>query len=80
MAFVLGPNYNKPWDLFDKKELESTLKKIKKANSKAKEHASESTELERALIDAVQVRVPRSLDETSSVSYTHLTLPTNREV
>ncbi|CAO2654832.1 Nn.00g115650.m01.CDS01 [Neocucurbitaria sp. VM-36] len=65
LAFALGPNYNKPWDLFDDKELTSTLEKINEANSKARNNASGATELERALINAVQVRVPQGLDETA---------------
>jgi hypothetical protein len=44
-------------------ELQATLRKINEANEKAKLHASKSTSIERALIDAVQVRVPKGLDE-----------------
>jgi hypothetical protein len=39
------------------------LKKIRDANEKARNHAPMSTDVERALIEAVQVRVPKSLDE-----------------
>ncbi|KAI4671312.1 uncharacterized protein J4E88_009346 [Alternaria novae-zelandiae] len=65
LAFALGPNYNKPWDLFDEKELKATLGKINEANKKAELHASSASDLERALIDAVQVRVPKGLDEAA---------------
>lgn len=65
LAFALGPNYNKPWDLFDDKELESTLDKINDANAKAKSNSAASTDLERALISTIQVRVPKGLDETA---------------
>ncbi|KAH5015996.1 hypothetical protein HBI33_125710 [Parastagonospora nodorum] len=63
LAFALGPNYNKPWDLFDENELVSTIDKINDANAKARQHASEASEVEKALIDAVQLRVPNGLDE-----------------
>ncbi|KAL6710408.1 hypothetical protein ACN47E_009354 [Coniothyrium glycines] len=63
LAFVLGPNYNKPWDLFDEQELKNTLKKIREANIKAHEYAPASSSVEKALIDAVQVRVPNELNE-----------------
>jgi tetratricopeptide (TPR) repeat protein len=63
VAFALGPNYNKPWDLFHEKELKSTLKKINDANTKAVTHAADATEVEQALIRAVQSRVPQGLDE-----------------
>ena len=62
-AFALGPNYNKPWDLFDEEELKSTLAKIKDANAKAIKHEGEATKLEQALIHAIQCRVPEGLDE-----------------
>ncbi|OAL54370.1 TPR-like protein [Pyrenochaeta sp. DS3sAY3a] len=65
LAFALGPNYNKPWDLFDEKELKSTLEKINEANTHAKSNVSGLTELEKALVDAVQVRVPKGLDEAA---------------
>ncbi|KAH7068825.1 hypothetical protein BKA63DRAFT_422713 [Paraphoma chrysanthemicola] len=65
LAFALGPNYNKPWDLFDENELVSTIRKIKDANAKAKQHASKGSGFEKALIDAVQLRVPDGLNEKS---------------
>ncbi|KAH7398379.1 hypothetical protein BKA66DRAFT_201378 [Pyrenochaeta sp. MPI-SDFR-AT-0127] len=63
LAFALGPNYNKPWDLFDEKELRHTLENINAANAAAKDKISGTTESERALINAIQVRVPKGLDE-----------------
>ncbi|KAF2682068.1 hypothetical protein K458DRAFT_342362 [Lentithecium fluviatile CBS 122367] len=63
LAYALGPNYNKPWDLFDEKELKSTLRKINDANARAKEFAADATEPEQALIHAIQTRVPQGLDE-----------------
>jgi tetratricopeptide (TPR) repeat protein len=62
-AFALGPNYNKPWEFFDEKELKSTLEDIKNANAKAKEYAAGATEHEQALIHAIQLRVPQGTDE-----------------
>jgi tetratricopeptide (TPR) repeat protein len=63
LAFVLGPNYNKPWDLFDEKELKATIEKINWANAKAKECVDKATEIEKAVVDAVQLRVPDGLEE-----------------
>ncbi|KAF2645432.1 TPR-like protein [Massarina eburnea CBS 473.64] len=62
-AFALGPNYNKPWGLFDKKELKSTLEKIDHANTKAREHSAHATDIEKALVEAVQTRFPKGLDQ-----------------
>ncbi len=59
----MGPNYNKPWDFFDEEELKSTLARIKDANEKANLHASKATSAEKALIHALQVRVPKEANE-----------------
>jgi hypothetical protein len=45
--------------------LKSTIDKINEANTKAKRNATNATEVEKALIDAVQLRVPDGLDEKS---------------
>ncbi|PVI03541.1 TPR domain protein [Periconia macrospinosa] len=65
LAFALGPNYNKPWDFFDEKELKSTLEKINHANAHATRYAEEgsTTDVEKAIINAIQSRVPQGLDE-----------------
>lgn len=41
----------------------STIDKINDANAKARQYASDASEVEKALIDAVQLRVPNGLDE-----------------
>lgn len=63
LAYALGPNYNKPWDMFDEQELSRTLDQIRTANDKASKLSGRGTDVERALIDAIQSRVPESLDE-----------------
>ncbi|KAF2799019.1 hypothetical protein K505DRAFT_266559 [Melanomma pulvis-pyrius CBS 109.77] len=63
LAYALGPNYNKPWELFDEKELNNTLDRIMIANKDAQQNAHEATASERALINAIQARVPKSLDD-----------------
>ncbi|KAH9881934.1 hypothetical protein J1614_001105 [Plenodomus biglobosus] len=65
LAFALGPNYNKPWDLFDENELKTTLERIYNANAEARARASGSTHVERALIEAIQVRIPQGLNEVA---------------
>lgn len=49
--------------MFDEQELKSTIHRINSANAKAKEFASHTTEIEQALINAVQLRVPDGVDE-----------------
>lgn len=62
-AFALGPNYNKPWELFDPNELKASVKQINIANARAKENAHGTTDAEQALIKAIQSRVPKSLED-----------------
>ncbi|KAF2020037.1 hypothetical protein BU24DRAFT_132550 [Aaosphaeria arxii CBS 175.79] len=65
LAYTLGPNYNKPWDMFDDADLSRTLNRIRAAITAAKDYSANATEVERALIDAIQPRVPETLDEES---------------
>ncbi|KAF2742218.1 hypothetical protein M011DRAFT_433351 [Sporormia fimetaria CBS 119925] len=57
-AYALGPNYNKPWDMFDPQELIATLNSIKDHIEKAQTHSKTATSVEKALIGAIQSRVP----------------------
>lgn len=43
--------------------MKATLEKINEANQKAKQYAEDRTDVERAVIDAIQVRVPKDLSE-----------------
>ena len=63
LAYALGPNYNKPWELFDEKELKDTLERINMANKQAEQNAHDTTVVEKALIHAIQARVPKSLED-----------------
>jgi hypothetical protein len=58
IAYSLGPNYNKPWEMFDEDEITKNTNRSKAAISKAKDIAPSSnlTEVERALINAIQFR------------------------
>lgn len=59
LAYTLGPNYNKPWEVFDEEELESTLKKACHAVNQAKENCASALPTEKALIEALQLRYPQ---------------------
>ncbi|KAI1831006.1 hypothetical protein DTO006G1_7926 [Penicillium roqueforti] len=58
IALALGPNYNKPWQLFDGYDLSATTTRAYRAILEAKKHAPAVTPLENALIDALQYRYP----------------------
>ncbi|KAL5603785.1 hypothetical protein FOVSG1_006535 [Fusarium oxysporum f. sp. vasinfectum] len=58
-AFAFGPNYNKQWMAFDKKDLEISMHKCYGYSQKAMELASRNgTPAEQALIEALQSRFP----------------------
>lgn len=57
IALSLGPNYNKPWKLFDGEDLSLTTTRAHRAVVEAKKHVR--TPVERALVDALQHRYPR---------------------
>jgi tetratricopeptide (TPR) repeat protein len=59
IAFALGPNYNKPWGVFDAGELERNVQKARRAVVQSLTKASAATPMERALVDALQHRYPQ---------------------
>ncbi|THY29614.1 TPR domain protein [Aureobasidium pullulans] len=67
LAYALGPNYNKPWELFDEEDLERTLGRIQDAVKKASTLAASPTES--ALIAAIQVRCPSHISDTNYEFY-----------
>ena len=58
LAYCLGPNYNKPWDLFEpEEELPDCLTRSREWLSKAADCAA--SDVERAVIDALWHRYPQ---------------------
>ncbi len=60
VAYALGPNYNKPWDLFEHEEMLSATERTHNAVEKATELAASATPVERALVQALRNRYPKS--------------------
>ncbi|CAI4212341.1 unnamed protein product [Parascedosporium putredinis] len=58
IAFASGPNYNKGWRIFDAKDLETTVRVCYEMAQKAKQRCSTASPVEKALIDAIQLRFP----------------------
>ncbi|AEO61253.1 hypothetical protein MYCTH_2311247 [Thermothelomyces thermophilus ATCC 42464] len=58
IAYALGPNYNKPWGIFDELELRRNVQRARQAVVKALERAPAATAAEAALVDALQERYP----------------------
>ncbi|KAG5923324.1 hypothetical protein E4U42_004997 [Claviceps africana] len=59
LAYALGPNYNKPWELFGNKERSTTARRAHAAVEQAKALSGNAAPVEKALIDAIQFRYPR---------------------
>ncbi|KAK4149634.1 hypothetical protein C8A00DRAFT_18703 [Chaetomidium leptoderma] len=59
IAYALGPNYNKPWGVFDPLELERNVRDARRAVVQALAKASAATPVEQALINALQHRYPQ---------------------
>jgi tetratricopeptide (TPR) repeat protein len=61
IAYSIGPNYNKPWEMFDNDELQIVVARARNAALSAGKHAAKnSTAEEKALIDAVMFKCPTS--------------------
>ncbi|ODU07268.1 MAG: hypothetical protein ABS81_01855 [Pseudonocardia sp. SCN 72-86] len=56
IAYVVGPNYNKPWELFDQKEIAETLRRSREMNALAHSKMEGASEVEQALITALDRR------------------------
>ncbi|KAH7054303.1 tetratricopeptide repeat domain protein [Macrophomina phaseolina] len=77
IANVLGPNYNKPWDMFDLKDLRGSLCKRCFVLMFTKEtwtgftnsNVATASSLEQALIHAIGVSFPRNVSEQDYASY-----------
>ncbi|MEM7543447.1 MAG: hypothetical protein AAF384_17950, partial [Pseudomonadota bacterium] len=56
IAYVLGPNYNKPWELFDPRDMANTLSATREAHAAAAAAAENASPVEQALIAALEKR------------------------
>ncbi|MCV7134558.1 tetratricopeptide repeat protein [Mycobacterium hodleri] len=56
IAYSIGPNYNKPWEAFDPKDLEASLSRAR--NELALAGRGRATDVERGLVDALVMRFP----------------------
>lgn len=56
VAYAAGPNYNKPWELFDERETLEALALARQASAQALTHAADASPADQALIEALQFR------------------------
>ena len=71
LAFALGPNYNKPWKLFDGEDLSTTTTMAYIAASEARKFAASTSPVEQALIAAIQHRYPQKEPAGDCTEWNH---------
>ncbi|KAI0179816.1 TPR domain protein [Hypoxylon sp. FL1284] len=59
LAYVLGPNYNKPWDFFDETELDAVMKRTHSVVEQARARIANASPVEAALVEALKYRYPQ---------------------
>jgi tetratricopeptide (TPR) repeat protein len=60
LAYALGPNYNKPWEMFDPVDLASSRSRAHAATAAAAALAAGGAPVERALVQALAYRYPEA--------------------
>ncbi|MFI6013221.1 hypothetical protein ACIBAG_31135 [Streptomyces sp. NPDC051243] len=60
IAYAAGPNYNKPWEFFDDRDLVRTVDRTHAAVELAHTKAATATPVEKALIAALRARYPQA--------------------
>jgi len=56
LAYIIGPNYNRPWELFDENELAMVLSESRKSLKEARDRMKGASAVEQALIQALSKR------------------------
>lgn len=56
IAYAVGPNYNRPWELFNEADVLSTLSIGREASAKAVEKSAQASGAEKAIIHALPLR------------------------
>lgn len=80
VAFALGPNYNKPWALFDPADQARTIARARQELATATGLAANVSGLERALISALDVRYPKDASQTNTNAWNDAYAAAMREV
>jgi tetratricopeptide (TPR) repeat protein len=60
VAYALGPNYNKQWDVFDAADLTDARSRAHAAVTSARAHLGGAAPVERALVEALACRYPEA--------------------
>ncbi|KAG7532034.1 hypothetical protein FFLO_03909 [Filobasidium floriforme] len=80
IAYALGANYNKTWEIFEPGEVESVLPKIKAALDRISELEVKGDQLETALIGSLRARMPDDLERRDYEQWNRAYIAAMREV
>ena len=90
LAYIIGPNYNNPWELFDEQQMAMTLSESRESIAHAKACMSKASPVEQALINALAHRYQAeepvedmyqwSRDYSSQMSSVYKDFPDNPDV
>ena len=71
IAYASGPHYNKSWAAMDTKDLNTSLEKCRTASKQGNEISKSAPAVERALMDAIQYRIPADKEhfQAANVAY-----------
>lgn len=56
LAYIIGPNYNQPWELFDQRQMQNALQQSRESLAAARECMASATAVEQAMINALTAR------------------------
>jgi tetratricopeptide (TPR) repeat protein len=59
LGYALGPNYNKPWEVFDDDDARSSTRRTHEALERARARVEGASPVERRLVEALGSRYPR---------------------
>jgi tetratricopeptide (TPR) repeat protein len=80
IAYSLGANYNKTWELFEPGEVDCVLPKIKAALDRINELEVKGDKLETALIGSLRARMPDDLERRDYEQWNRAYIAAMREV
>lgn len=68
LAYTSGPNYNKPWEVFDEEDISTSVTRTYHAATQARTKAASASVIERGLIGALQLRYPQEWGPATNFS------------
>src|SRR5215469_331218 len=71
LAYALGPNYNKQWEMFEPDEARAAIARAHAAVASAQRHVASATSAEQALVRALTYRYPEGVPAEDWSAWNH---------